>query len=327
MHRFRRTAGALALAVLFGATSAKAVSTMPECDPMFPDCSEDSPWLRDPKTGMSEGFCARWNPDFAFTDGHCCGKAPRRFRVRGIRCAPERAKNSFCDEMTPEQREYVRAIKEGRITDQLQVVDQELALGSGEGQAQCDPDAGFLVRGRALANEPAAGLVLRRPDRCVNFGTDRLVAMLGWLARQLREHDPKTSLLVGDMSAPRGGALCGRGGRKGHSSHKNGQDADIGFYRPGIQATAFSTHGFDAEANWWLLKRIFNNPYVCVKVVFLDRSLIRKLRKEAGGDPEWSEFSRHIRHVRGHRNHLHVRVGQEPGQAGCGASDSIDLIE
>ena len=70
-------------------------------------------------------------------------------------------------------------------------------------------------------------------------------------------------------------------------------------------------------ANWWLLKRLFANPYACVKKVFLDKRLIRKLGKVAAQDPEWAKIAPHIQHIRGHRSHFHIRVGDGPGAPGC----------
>ena len=82
---------------------------------------------------------------------------------------------------------------------------------------------------------------------------------------------------------------------------------------------------FDARANWWLIKQFFNNPYACVRAIFLDRSLIRKLSKIAANDPEWYRVHGFIKHVKGHKNHLHIRVGTGPGEPGClGVMDSFD---
>jgi murein endopeptidase len=166
---------------------------------------------------------------------------------------------------------------------------------------------------------------VRAPARCTHYGTDPMVGMLEWVGRQVdrkyegEEQFSKLRLLIGDISAPRGGCLLGRGGRLGHASHTSGQDADIGFLTP-IADRASPEHfhkDFDVKANWYLIKQIFQNPFACVKVIFLDKRLIRKLAKSVGREPEWAHYGRFLRHVRGHNNHMHVRVGGGPGIPGC----------
>jgi murein endopeptidase len=159
-----------------------------------------------------------------------------------------------------------------------------------------------------------------------------MVGMLEWVGRQVAAtypEDPGIHLNVGDISAPRGGCLSGRGGRRGHKSHTSGQDADVGFLvaRPGHASPDMFVREFDAKTNWWLFKRVFHNPYACVKVIFLDRRLIAKLGKAVKDDPEWATLRRYIKHVPGHRNHFHVRVGTTPGQPGCPVDPTPDEDE
>ena len=57
-----------------------------------------------------------------------------------------------------------------------------------------------------------------------------------------------------------------------------------------------------------------------MKVVFLDKRHIKSLAKWAlrnGHAAEWEKIAPYIKHVRGHRNHIHVRVGDVPGGPGC----------
>jgi len=267
-------------------------------------------------------FCAEWNPDFSFKGNLCCGKPGWKYRRRGIKCTPKRAKRSFCDEMTAEQIAYVRKVKTGKVKDVMSLLIQEVGV-YGE-QAQCKPSDGFLSWGRPVLPSSKNRIRLRRPHRCVNFGTDPMVGMLEWVGRKVNEkypigYYPGTSFLVGDVSAPRGGCLAGKGGKRGHVSHTNGRDVDLGFLAPSksSRTPAGFSRRFNGEANWWLIKEIFNNPFACVKRVFLDRRHIRKLRKAARGDPDWARLSRHIRHVRYHRDHYHVRIGEAPGTPGC----------
>ena len=50
---------------------------------------------------------------------------------------------------------------------------------------------------------------------------------------------------------------------------------------------------------------------------FLDKKNIRKLGKVVRGDEDWDRYKRFIRHIPGHKNHIHVRIGNGPGQPGC----------
>jgi murein endopeptidase len=191
-------------------------------------------------------------------------------------------------------------------------------------QAYCTVNNGFLAHGRPVLPTPLNRIVLRSTDRCTNFGTDHMVGLFEWVGRQVAKQysDEKTSgvrLVVGDVTAPRGGCLAGRNGPKGHASHTTGQDADVGFLtvHPGRESPLQFHTAFDAKANWWLIKQIFKNPYACVKVIFLDKKLIRKLGKAARADEDWNKYWRFIRHMPSHKNHMHVRIGDGPGQPGC----------
>lgn len=288
-----------------------------EIESLIPRSEPHSSFIEWEDAGTNSAFCAAWNPDFAFKGSRCCGKPVRR---RGPKCSPARAKNSYCDEMTEGQREYIRRAESNEYSDVLELI--ELEIGSRGNQAFCSPNNGFLAWGRPVLPSVRNAIALRRPDRCVNFGTDRMVALLEWAGREIKNRyplSPEVRLLVGDVSAPRGGCLAGRGGYRGHASHTTGQDADLGFLtlnNRGRSPQSFQSK-FDPEPNWWFLKQVFSNPYACVKVVFLDRKHIAKLAKVASGTPEWEHIRPYIRHVRNHKNHFHVRVGDEPGPPGC----------
>jgi murein endopeptidase len=264
-------------------------------------------------------FCEEWNPEYKFNGNHCCAK--RRWgKKRAGRCSAARRKSSFCDEMTSDQTQYRSSLQEGELGDILEYLSKEKD-GKGD-QAFCEANNGFLAYGKPIIPSLENRIQLRNPGRCTNFGTNKMVSMLEWLGREVgKEHPEKVKVLLGDVSAPRGGCL--RGARKGHASHTNGQDADIGFI-----STRYTQSGqflgakeFDPQINWWFLKKIFKNPYACIKVVFLDKRLIQKLFKAAHSngvlDREWDLFKRFVKHARGHHNHFHVRVGSVAGAVGC----------
>jgi murein endopeptidase len=298
-------------------TAAHAYQFAGNSFPFLPNAPE-SDFLTIADSGLDHGFCSKWDPEYGHLGKACCGKLTRTIRRKLPRCAPQRSKSSFCDEMTADQREFLELVKLGSAPAWWE------NRGAQSSQAFCSVNSGFLVNGRPLVGTSENRILIRNPNRCTFFGTDGMVAALEWLGREVRKeyslpHQTGVHINVGDLSAPRGGCIFGRRGGRGHASHTTGQDADIGFLntRVGDQGVNAFTHVFDAEANWWLIKKIFQNPHVCVKSMFLDRRLIRKLARAALGDPFWPKVASRIQHVRGHRSHLHFRVGNLPGEPGC----------
>jgi murein endopeptidase len=343
IHR-RFVSGGLALAAFFGSAglafaqggggiSPYARSTVPE----FASCGPESDAVGDLVDGMGRSipgtqpvaldFCEEWNPEFGFNGHRCCSKVlrsrggGRRRRHTSKYCPNERFKKSFCDEMTADQNQYVKDAAAGKF-DILQVIGDE--MGRKGDQAYCSVNNGFLAWGRPVVATPGNRVLLRSTDRCTHFGTDNMVGLVEWTGRQVAKQYSEEGfegvrLVVGDITSPRGGCLAGRNSARGHASHTNGQDADIGFLsvrRGKTSPDAFITD-FDGKLNWWLIKQVFKNPYACVKVMFLDKRLIRKLGKAARGDEDWNKYWRYIRHMPSHRNHFHVRIGDGPGLPGC----------
>ncbi len=286
----------------------------------------------------SQATCGEWNPEFANNGFRCCGnfvpgRAARRRKLN--RCAPHRRGGSFCQEMTTDQRKYTQDVQSGKIPDVLhRIFDQYGANGE---QAMCSVNNGFLMHGRRLVPTAHNRIAIRNPARCVDFGTDGMIGALEWTGREVakRFSAPEyagVKVVVGDIAAPRGGCLSGRGGRRGHASHTNGLDADVGFLvAKANRASPVELHrDFDATLNWWFVKQLLANPFACVKVIFLDKKLIAKLGKVARGDPEWPTLSRFLRHMPFHRNHYHVRVGLLPGGPnswGCGGVPELEEEE
>ncbi|MGZ6333720.1 MAG: penicillin-insensitive murein endopeptidase [Bdellovibrionota bacterium] len=304
--------------------------------PEFPPCS--------PATEFSDGplpdepapqFCAAWNPEYAYNGHHCCSRFIHSHRKSANKCAPQRLKSNYCDEMTEDQRAYKQAVLTGKVPDVLVQISQSMGI-HGE-QAFCTVNNGFLVYGRPLVPTAANRIQLRTPTRCLDTGTDGMVGMLEWVGHQI-SHEYSTPeyshghFLIGDISAPRGGCLWGRSGRRGHASHTSGQDVDVGYLtmEPHHESPPnFHTH-FDAKQNWWMVKQIFKNPFACVKVIFLDHRWIYKLKRQAEKENDlesWQAYRQFIRHMPGHRNHMHVRIGDVPGVPGCSPDARPDLEE
>ncbi|MBC7692536.1 MAG: penicillin-insensitive murein endopeptidase [Methylotenera sp.] len=311
----------------------------------FVSCDPSSEFLESPDGGPTVDFCSKWNPEFTFRGHQCCAKVTpgasvervkgkkgrRRRRVTRDRCAPDRIKGNYCDEMTAEQKQYSEDAVSGKLGDLLKLITFE--MGKKGPQSYCTVNNGFIANGRRIVPTDMNRVLLRSPERCSNFGTDGMAGMIEWLGREIavnytyKAEFSNLHLIVGDVSAPRGGCMLGKNGRRGHASHTAGLDADIGFFNP------FSNHRYEnnftkvfiPNTNWWFLKKIFKNPFACVKVIFLDRKLIARLSRVAGSDPDWANYRKFIRHVRGHDNHLHVRLGSHPGQPGCVANPMPEL--
>ena len=291
--------------------------------PVFPPCDPVSKILKEVVYGEpSTPFCAKWDPNFHFRGYGCCKKISTSWSKSFSRGQKARLHHQYCKEVTPEQSKYIEWVKNGKVKDVLSLI--QLETGAQGDQAYCSEHDGFLAYGRPLVPTATNRIQLRAPELCFNFGTDSMVGMLEWLGREIGKTypDPDYSgsrLIIGDISAPRGGPLYGRTGRRRHLSHASGQDVDIGFLQAKKKQDSplHFTPQFDPQVNWWLIQSIFKNPFACVKVLFLDRRHIRTLNRFAKKDKNWLELKRFVRHMPGHKNHLHVRIGKGPGRAGC----------
>ena len=225
--------------------------------------------------------------------------------------------------MTQEQKEYIESAASGKIVDLLSFLTDQ--IGRKPEQAYCTVNNGFLVGGRPIIPSQQNRLYVQLPSRCTYFGTDSMAGMLEWLGREVSktysgEEYSKSYIVLGDIAGPRGGCLFGRTGSRRHASHTTGQDADIGFlsFHSGQSSPLVFHRHFDVEKNWWFLKKILKNPMACVKVVFLGKEHIAKIKRHfEHSDPEWSSLHRFVRHMPGHSNHFHVRIGAGPGPLGC----------
>jgi murein endopeptidase len=289
-----------------------------------------STFLQDSE-GMSADYCMEWNPEFAQSGFRCCadplvatkGRRGRIGRPKLRQCSPSRLKGRFCTEMTDDQKEYSDLARDGALGDLLVYLESQVKTGGGS-VSHCGANNGFLVRGRQIIPTEQNRIRIRAPHRCAEFGTDRMALLMEWLGRQIdarypRKEYPTTQLVIADISAPRGGCLAGSRGRRGHASHTNGKDADIAFLWGDSKRNAPDGFHqvFHPESNWWMIKKIFENPYVCIQKIFVDRKWIKKISQQAGDDPTWALARKYVQHVKGHRQHYHIRIGDKPGAPGC----------
>lgn len=320
----------LILTILLELTIAHAEPRPSVNSPQFIPCEPESELLN-PQSWSTPSlqFCQQWSPDFRFNGGKCCGKLPLgrqkkrgRYSFRGVK--------NYCEEVSQEQSKYAQSASEGKLGDILNLLTRE--IGTRGDQAYCTVNNGFLVHGRPIVPTPRNRIIIRSPERCLNFGTDAMAAMMEWVGREVGKafssaYYAGVKLVLGDVSGPKGGSLIGRSGRRGHASHTTGQDADIGFLsvKRGKDSPVQFVRDFDPANNWWLIKKVFKNPFACTKVIFLDRKHIKALARYAKNDEDWSRYQRFIRHMPGHKNHFHVRVGPGPGQPGCGPGARPEL--
>ncbi len=307
-----------------------SVSCNPES--AFLPLKEDQTTLESLFPTPSRLFCQTWKMDFTSNASECCSPPPRLARARGrqrAQCAPHRRPAHYCGEVTPEQKAFTEKVQSGKIPNLLQFYENRLLDRRfvNRQQSYCGDNNGFLAFGQPVVETPDNRLHIKNKHRCLNFATDGLGGLLEWLGRELGQAYPASKhsgvlLMLGDISAPKGGCIHGVSQSRAHASHTSGRDADIGFIQPrakhSLPQSYFEPH-FDPPSNWWFLKKVFHNPFVCVKMVLLEKNLIRRLRSEAKKDPEWRTLSQFIRPDRHERRHYHIRVGSGPGAPGCKA--------
>ncbi len=178
--------------------------------------------------------------------------------------------------------------------------------------------AGCLQGGVPLPAEGRGWQVLR-PDNNRYWGTP---ALIGFLEDFGKYAAPMGSLLIGDMSLPRGGQMP-----TGHASHQTGLDADILFQlanhplteqeRDHPDFTSVLVKGKPTPARWGkaqatLLKMAATDPRV--ERIFVNPAIKRYLCRTAGSDREWLHA---IRPWWGHEAHFHVRLRCMEGDSRC----------
>src|SRR5688500_8320567 len=136
------------------------------------------------------------------------------------------------------------------------------------------------------------------------WGTDRLVALLEWVATDFQAaHPSQPVLLIGDLSRPRGGVFDERYGGLGHASHQSGLDADVYYPRlDGRPRSAWRPEQVDRKLAQDLVDRFVAAG---AEKVFVGPRL--RLR----GPP------RVVRPLVYHDDHLHVRIPKRPAPGGA----------
>ncbi|WP_170920459.1 penicillin-insensitive murein endopeptidase [Desulfacinum hydrothermale] len=159
------------------------------------------------------------------------------------------------------------------------------------------------------------GYRLRGPER--SYATPELIGGVLDAIEKVRTAYPHTvDVQIGDISRRRGGWF------RGHRSHQNGRDIDIGMYAKGNRLlphfVPMNRHNLDVAKTWTLVDGLLQTGRV--KYIFMDRSIQRLLYRYAldhGWDKTYLDRLFYnvgkahreaiIRHARRHRDHLHVR--------------------
>lgn len=187
------------------------------------------------------------------------------------------------------------------------------------------PDRGRLRDGVRL--EETEDLFVRHSRRNAQFGTAELVGLITRAAAAVTRAAPGPKLVVGDLSARRGGRL------RPHRSHRSGRDADIGFYlfdgegnstqpphfvnlrRNGCGDIRDDRYCFDGPRNFALLSALVQDPVANIQYILIAPDIRRRVLEEGERQGAPDALMERIRVVtephsgsHSHRSHFHVRI-------------------
>ncbi len=138
---------------------------------------------------------------------------------------------------------------------------------------------------------------------------------------------------VGDMSAEHGGFVYG------HSSHQNGLDADVAYFRRNYtEQNPESTNGyeeffvkdnkltanFDMQRNWALVKSaVATNRIQRIFVNEVVKNAFCEYTKNIGEFSKDNENLRRLRPYAGHMDHFHFRITCPEKSKDCVAQEEV----
>lgn len=186
---------------------------------------------------------------------------------------------------------------------------------------------GCFTGGMAIATDGPTWQAMRL-SRNRRWGHPAMIKLIEKLSHDAVA-DGWPGLLLGDISQPRGGPML-----TGHASHQIGLDADIWLTpmpdhrlsaqeRETMAATSMiKKGGLTVDDRLWtpahlkLLRRAASYPQV--ERIFVHPGIKKKLCETATGDRSWLAK---VRPFWGHDYHFHIRLGCQPGSAGCKAQE------
>lgn len=159
------------------------------------------------------------------------------------------------------------------------------------------------------------------------FGSDGLIQSVTKVAEVMsRLYPDGEPMQIGDISKVHGGFISG------HSSHQNGLDVDIAYFRADKQEQDKKAGGFPLQfvkrgriTNNFDLERNVSMAFAFVKTERVGRMLVDPVIKNAmceyvistGQLEEGKEMLRKLRPWPNHANHIHVRFDCPPGSPRC----------
>lgn len=208
------------------------------------------------------------------------------------------------------------------------------------------PSCGWHAGGRRLPDQGRHFRVLRNDAQGGrHWGTGRLVTMVEQVADRACPAQGGVALVVGDLSAPRGGQI------PHHASHRTGRDVDLLFFardaltgepvltpefvrydRDGNSVGSLVPLRFDTARNWDLVEAVVAARDVGVARIFvatwIERLLVDHAR--ARGRPSAVVHrAEQLMHQPGdsapHDDHFHVRIACAPEERAAGCVDWAPL--
>jgi penicillin-insensitive murein endopeptidase len=179
------------------------------------------------------------------------------------------------------------------------------------------PSNGRVEGARKLVDGAHARVMpLRHKERCLSWGTKRLIAAIESAAKRVSvEHPGGFPLGVGNIGRARGGPI-----RDYSHSHQAGRDVDLAFYLDGKAADDLvkigdDLAGLDVVRTWALARALLEDKSINVRWMFVSPAIKRALLDEAARTGAPSAIVKRAREVLhqpsdapAHDDHLHLRI-------------------
>lgn len=175
------------------------------------------------------------------------------------------------------------------------------------------------LRNPSRLRDDVPGVDVLSPAMGRNYGTYELVELIQQVGAGFDWRFPGQALRVGDLSKRRGGTIRDGSGRRVHSSHRNGLDADIMY----LHRDCHGDGTFDAmdcpigiEENLDVLQMFVDGgPYddhSLVDVIYVGHAMRDRVCRYLGQDERrvrrYGELLDHMQVMSGHEAHFHVRI-------------------
>jgi hypothetical protein len=165
----------------------------------------------------------------------------------------------------------------------------------------------------------APGLEVLGPARRTHFGTYELVELIQQVGANLDARYPGRVMRVGDLSRPRGGTIRDGNGRRIHSSHRNGLDADIMYPHEDCRDRGDVYDGYcpvDIDGTLELMQLFVQGgpegEASMVDTLYVGNGFRQRackyLRREPAAALRYRDVVQRLQPMGGHEAHFHVRI-------------------